>query len=225
MIVRLLQAIELLDALDTDKDGKVSAAEWVDGVSAVTQHLTQNKFEHLLYALRFSDTQTVDYCSSKDFEPIDSVEYLKSAVERQLKRGLATVCSQIAAGHATIASRKHWDADGCLPEGYLPFNPVRLLATWLQQNTLCTEIVNDDPRELDWSSCIPWESLTLERQLKAAFHHLDRQNSGYVQCCTVAGIMQYRKNHESLVCGTRLTCRWQTLCKNSWLRLVHSREL
>jgi hypothetical protein len=160
----------------------VSVAEWVEGVSAMTKHLTQDEFKHLLYALHYSDTQTVDYSSSNDFEPINSVEYLKSALERHLKRGLATVCSQIAAGHAAIASKKQWDADGCLPEGYLPFNPVRLLAIWLQQNNPYTETVNDDPRELDWSSRIPWERLNLERQLKSAFYHLDRQNSGYVQC-------------------------------------------
>jgi hypothetical protein len=176
----LLQAGEILDAMDTDKDGKVSATEWVEGVSTLTKDLSQEDFKHLLCALLYSSKQTMDYCGLKDYEPINNVQYLKSTLGRHLERGLATVCSKIAAEHATIASKKLWDSDGCLPESYQPPNPVRLLAEWLQQNNAYTEFPHDDPRELDWSSHIPWESLNLDRQLKILFYHLDCNNSGCV---------------------------------------------
>lgn len=178
-----MQATEALQELDLDGDGKVSQAEWLAGMTAATEHVSQATFADVSRALWHCSLETCDTApGTAPAEPLNSVEYVRRTLARHLHGGLAALCARIAEEHTAVASQRLWDADGHLSEGYRPFNATRWLGEWLQAHNEYKEAVVDDPRTLDWTAGVPWAQLSLDRQLQLAFHHLDEHESGYAPC-------------------------------------------
>lgn len=78
-----------------------------------------------------------------------------------------------------MASQEMWESDGFLPINYTPDRPLRWLAEWLQTNNSFVE-EEEDPKMFDWTSGIPWQSLTSKHKYRIAFEHMDKDDSGCV---------------------------------------------
>lgn len=164
----------------------------------VTDSLPLLAFHHMMCAITQSAELPVDMHPQADTiqHPAANSAYLTAAVAQYLEKGMAAILQQMAERHATIASGKLWDEDGYLPANYKPGQPVRMLGEWLRDHNPYQEVVVDDPRELDWSTAVPWDDLSLERQFKIVFHHLDKETTGCVLYAVQSGVQSRLRSRQ-----------------------------
>jgi hypothetical protein len=179
-----MQTKLLLQELDSDGDGRISAEEWRCGLLQHTEHLSAQQFERLLWAMWNSSGATIsltmDDCQAQ--HPMNNTDYINSTFAKQLKAGLEATLKEMEDQQVLVASKKLWASDGYLPEHYTPGQPVRVLGEWLHENNPFVAIKASDPRQLDWGLSIPDSQLDLESKYKIAFHHLDASHCGCARC-------------------------------------------
>jgi len=174
----LTAAQEFMAFLDENEDGMVTLDEFLASAEAPSlAEMTDAEFIQMFEMLMKTDEPTYVH-------PTDTRAYLEENVAPILRQGLEELLRVVEEDRLDVAAGKQWDADGTLPEEWLPFQALRWLGNWLMEPAKLV-----DERNTTFQGPVLYRDLSPEEQLETVFRHVDKDDNGFLTFDEVLGLV------------------------------------